>query len=254
MHTIDETIRERIVTSDSIFTGAVTCKQFRDGYRFSIDAILAAHFHEPARGERVLDLGAGCGIISLIMMYRWGERITSLHALEYQPQLCELIRENFQSNGYGEKCTCINGDVKRISVSIKPESFSHVVCNPPFFRTDSGRSSAGEESRIARHQVTADLDDFSQATASAVKNGGTAVFVYPAESLTHLIDSLSRAKLEVKNMQFIYSYPESTANARLVLVKCIKNSGKGVKIAAPFYIYEQRNGNYSGEMQKLYLP
>lgn len=254
MKTPSGSIIEGQVTCDSLFSGAVICRQFQNGYRFSVDAVLVAHFYEPAKEEKVLDLGTGSGIIGLILMYRWADRIASLHALEYQKQLCELAEKNFQDNNFGDTCTCIRGDVKNIARLFQAESFSLVICNPPFYRQDHGRQSKGEESRIARHQVTADIDDFTRAAAYAVKNGGTVVFIYPAEQFTTLSDALSGARLEIKQLRFVYSYPGTTDEARLVLVKCIKNGGKGVKVLAPLYIYNRKNGDYSPEMQELYKP
>lgn len=254
MHTRAEEQFDSLTTTDAMFSGAVVCHQFQDGYRFSIDAVLAAHFHTPAKGETVLDLGAGCGIISLIMMYRWGERIARLEAFEYQPQLCTLIHENFRRNGFEAKCGCVQGDVKNILTKLAPESVSLVVCNPPYYRPDSGRRSSGDECCLARHQIAADLHDFTRAAAATVKNRGTVVFIYPAEHFSALCDALLRVHLEIKQLRFVYSYPDGSAEARLVLVKCIKNGGRGLKVVSPFYIYEEKNGNYSAEMRQLYEP
>lgn len=254
MNTRAEKHFDRPTTTDSMFSGAVVCRQFQDGYRFSIDAVLAAHFRTPAKGETVLDLGAGCGIISLIMMYRWGDRIARIVAFEYQPQLCTLIHENFRRNGLEAKCGCVQGDVKHILTKLAPESFSLVVCNPPYYRPDRGRQSRGDECSLARHQIAADLHDFTRAAAATVKNGGTVVFIYPAAHFSALSDALLRAHLEIKQLRFVYSYPDGSAEASLVLVKCTKNGGRCLKVASPFYIYEQKNGNYSAEMRQLYEP
>jgi tRNA1Val (adenine37-N6)-methyltransferase len=251
---VPECVAGRKVTADSMFDGAVTSLQFCDGYRFSIDAILAAHFHTPSKEARILDLGAGCGIIGLIMMYRWGQRISSVQAFELQTQLKELTEQNFKLNNYDHICSCVQGDVKSILHSIKPESCTQVVCNPPFYNALNGRQSLDEQSRVARHQVSANLVDFTKAAAVAVKNGGTVVFIYPAEKFTELTDALERVRLEMKVIQFVYSYPGKENEARLVLVRCVKNGGKGVRVAAPFYIYEHKNGNYSPDMLRLYSP
>jgi len=247
-------LNNRPTTDDRMFSGTVSCRQYRDGYRFSVDAILAAHFHTPNRGETVLDLGAGCGIISLILMHRWGELLEKVDALEFQPQLCHLIEENFRQNGVRHKCCCLQGDVKNILEYVQPESYSLVICNPPYYPANTGRKSKGDECSIARHLLTADLDDFTRSASLSVKNGGTVVFIYPAELLTSLCGSLARYRLEIKQLQCIYSYPHPSAEARLVRVRCVKNGGKGAKVLAPFYIYESKNGQFSDQMQQLYAP
>jgi tRNA1(Val) A37 N6-methylase TrmN6 len=38
----------------------------------------------------------------------------------------------------------------------------------------------------------------------------------------------------------------------MVVVSAVKNGGKGVQVLPPFYIYRQKNGDYSPAMQRLY--
>ncbi len=242
----------RRVTDDTLFEGDLKCLQFNDGYRFSVDAVLAAHFCAPAAGSEILDIGTGCGIIGLIMMYRWEGKIKSLSALEVQPHLRKLAEQNFFINGYSGKCSVQQGNIRDALKFYKPESFSQVICTPPFYTLASGRQSGNEEARLARHQVTAELSDFAKGSAALVKNQGKVVFIFPAESSIQLFTVLTEWRLTVKRIRFIYSYPGEEQSARLVLVECRKNGRPGTAITAPFYIYSSRNGQYSKEMQELY--
>jgi tRNA1Val (adenine37-N6)-methyltransferase len=240
-------------SEDSLFAGELICRQHRHGYRFSIDAILAAHFCPPAQRARVLDLGAGSGVISLIVQYRYGRNIEQIIGLEIQPQLVQLAETNFRLNGYQDKCRCLEGNVCHIDQILPPDSFDQVICNPPFYQSGSGRQSEDEESRLARHQISATLAQFVTAAAFVVKNGGTAVLIYPAEQLAELANQLAVARLEMKRVQFIYNYPGAgNSTAQRVLVKCLKNGGRGVQVLPPFYVYTKKNGAYSDEMQQLY--
>ncbi len=60
-------------TEDTLFHGKVAVKQYKNGYRFSIDAVLLAGFVTVKPRERLLDLGCGCGVISLILAERHPE-------------------------------------------------------------------------------------------------------------------------------------------------------------------------------------
>ena len=51
-------------------------------------------------------------------------------------------------------------------------------------------------------------------------------------------------------IQFVYSKRESN-EAKLVLIKAIKNGGEFLKIDKPLYIYED-DGSYSEEILKIY--
>lgn len=255
-------------TRDTLFAGGLHCLQHRDGYRFSVDAILAAHFSPLSSGSTVLDLCGGCGVIGLICLYRWPERIARLACLELQAGLAELAARNMALNGFSTnisgnisgdidesvagKAKVVQGDLRHILDFFPAETFSHVICNPPFYKKNSGRPCHDEESFIARHQVHCTLAEIVAAAAAVVKNRGKVVFVYPAAGLPALLVALHHYHLVPKRLQVVYSYPEVSATGRLVLVEAVKNGGEGVRILSPFYIYEQRLGAYSQEMQRLY--
>lgn len=248
----DNSQSEEETTGDSLFDGDLTCFQHSAGYRFSIDAVLLAHFTEVRRGGRILDLGTGCGIIMLILLYRWGERIQEAVGLEIQEGLADLAARNLKANGLGQKGRIIAGDIRKILDLVPAESFDIVVCNPPFYQCGSGRKSDNAEARLARHQCLATLDELLLAAAAAVRNKGSVYCIYPADQIARFTVLASRYRLEVKKLQFIYGYPQEESDARLVLIHCLKNGGTGTKILPPFYIYSQKNGAYSPEMQKFY--
>ncbi len=240
------------VTHDTLFDGKLTCLQNRDGYRFSIDSILLAHFAVPVEGDDILDLGAGCGIISLIMAYRWGNILKSITGIEIQDSLVDLARQNIAINKFNKVCRIINEDVKTLVRQIDRESFTRVICNPPFYKPGTGRTSRNRESLLARHQISATLEDFISAAAGAVKNSGSVYFIYPAEGLAELLVLTQKNKLEPKQIRLVYSYPHPDKSAKLVLVKCLKNGGAGVAIMPPLYVYKEKNGDYTSDVERYY--
>ena len=236
-------------TEDTLFDGDLACRQHRDGYRFSVDAVLLAHFAAPPSRARVLDIGCGCGVIGLILCYRHPG--LQVMGLELQPKLAELARNNAAANSLADRLQVQEGDLRRISDWLAPESFDCVLTNPPYRRPGSGRVNAGDECAIARHELTADMDDVLAAASFCVKNRGTVTVIYPADRLASLMAILPKYRLTAKRMQAVYSYPEDT-RARLVMVEAVKNGGEGVQILPPFYIYQYVDGPYSPEMAALY--
>lgn len=240
------------VSGDSLFAGRMVCRQPRQGYRFSVDAILLAHFSPVQSGDSVLDMGCGCGIVGLILMFRWQKLLQSLVGLEIQPELAKLARENSRLNGFGYQFTIVEGDLRNIKVYFRAESFSRVFCNPPFYTSGSGRESTDRQSLIARHQVCSSTDQAMAAASFVVKNRGSVSVVFPADRLVELFGSMRVANLQPKRMQMVYSYPERQTIAGLVLVEAIKNGGPGITILPPFYMYQGKNGPYSDDMQRMY--
>ncbi len=238
------------LTNDTLFQENLICRQSRDGYRFSVDAVLAAHFFAPKPGSRVLDLGCGCGVIGLIQAYRYPQ--SSVCGLELQDQLAELAEENGLRNDFtADRFRVIRGDVCAITTLFPPESFDCVVCNPPYRKKASGRINRDDQAACARHELTATVGDFARAAAFCLKNRGRVVFVYPAVRSSVLLSTLQSHRLTLKRLQPVYSYP-GAPSARLVLVEAVKNGGEQSEILAPFYIYERKNGEYAPEMLALY--
>lgn len=237
---------------DTLFEGDLSCVQHVNGYRFSIDPVLLAHFVRLKKEESVLDLGAGCGIIGLILLYRFSHRISSLSAFELQPGLAALCRENVLTNSYQEKMNVRQGDLRTIRNFFPAGSFSTVVCNPPFYTPGRGRTSSNPEALVARHQIECSFDEILSAAAYVVKNKGKLFLIYPAEFLTLLSVALVEQGFAVKRIQFIYSYPEKGGSAKLLLVEAIRNGGEGLRVEEPLYIYEKKDGEYSRVLQGMY--
>lgn len=237
------------LTRDTLYNGRLICHQHKDGYRFSVDAILAAHFCSPKPDDTVLDLCCGCGVIGLILCHRFPE--LTVCGLELQPPLGRLARMNVDSNTFNDRFSIQEGDLRRIREIRKPEEFDLVICNPPYRRVLSGRVNTYKEAAIARHELTASLREVVRAAAYCVKNRKEVVFVYPATRAGSLISELTAARLIPKRIQPVYSYP-GCETASLVLVEAVKNGGEQSNILAPFYIYAEKNGEYSEEMQFAY--
>jgi tRNA1Val (adenine37-N6)-methyltransferase len=236
-------------TENTLFDGRLVCSQHRDGYRFSVDSVLAAHFCRVQEKDRVLDIGCGCGVISLILCYRFPD--VHVTGLELQPALAKLACSNSSANFFEDQFTVVEGDLRKVREFMQPESFDLVVSNPPYRRSGSGRVNREDECAVARHELTADLPSIVSAASFCVKNRGIVVCIYPADRLAPLVAAMLKQRLVPKRIQPVYSYPEDD-RARLVMVEAVKNGGEGLHLLPPFYIYQYGDGPYTTAMEKLY--
>lgn len=237
---------------DTLFNGALICYQHEKGYRFSIDAVLLAHFVEVKKEQRILDLGTGSGIISLILLHLNGDLLSQCSGIELQQPLFHLAEKNIAANNFKDKNKLYQGDVRDIRQHLTAGSYDAIVCNPPFYPASSGRKNSNEESNLARHQISATTDDFLAAAAFAVRNKGEVFFIYPSHLYADFIIAAARHSLIIKTSRFVYSYPQSEKGAQLVLIKCRKNGGSGLEIKSPLYIYKEKNGEYTKEVESYY--
>ncbi|MBU4034228.1 MAG: methyltransferase [Proteobacteria bacterium] len=218
------------LTEETLFAGKLCCLQPRQGYRFSVDAVLLAHFIAPEPEARILDLGAGCGIISLILSHRYPT--VSLVALEVQSRLVELIRHNVVINTLESRLTVVQGDCREIAALIPQGACDWVVTNPPYYPIGSGRHHPETERAKARHEILGGVTEMAQTAVFALKPEGRAAFVYPAARVEPLLGVLRENGLEPKRLQMVYAYPG--ASAGLVLVEAEKDGPYTAEMAAMY--------------------
>lgn len=240
--------RHDVYTDDALYEGRIRCRQHSSGYRFSLDAVLLGNFISMRPAEKILDLGCGNGIVTLILAYRWHS--CQLTGLEIQPDLVKLARENVGQNNWQERIKIVQGDLRQIGKSITAGQFDWVVSNPPYRKTGTGRMNIEPQQLVARHEIMADIASVVKAAVWALKNKGRAAFIYPAVRGATILYELKKQGLEPKRLQTIYSYPGSPAT--LLLIEAVKGGGEELTILPPFYVYRALEGEYSPEMAACY--
>jgi len=220
-------------TLDVLPNRRLSLYQSRLGYRFSIDALLLAHFVSIKRGARVVDLGAGSGIIALVLAQL--HPAATLVGVELQAAMAERAQRNVSLNGLQDRVQIVKGDVRCPQILGTRASFDLAVCNPPYRSPNSGRISANNEKRISRHEVTGDLSDFIGAGAFLLRDKGQLALVYPALRSADLICALRQARIEPKRLRTVHSFLGTEAS--LLLVEGVKGGRPGLKIAPPLVVY-----------------
>ena len=238
-----------IVTDDTFFGGRLTVRQPKDGYRYSIDAVLLADFMRCKNGQTVLELGAGCGIIALILAFRYPR--LRIFGVEIQEQLARIAAENVRENRLEERIHILHQDLKTLALRQVPDQVQHVICNPPYRRINSGRLNPHKEKAGARHEIFAGLADFAAAAARMLQLSGSLTTIYPAPRLVDLAAHLRRANLEPKRLRMIHS--KSGDPARLVLMTGVKGGRPGLEVEPPLVIYGA-DGGYTEEVAGLFVP
>ncbi len=238
-----------LVKQDTFFNGKMKLMQHQNGYRFSIDSVLLADFVKPGKEDRIVDLGTGCGIISLMLGYRYpGITITGI---EVQEELAELAARNAEINGLNERISIILNDFKKISIDEVSGPVDIVISNPPYRKEKSGRVNPNHQQAIARHEIMSTIDDVVKAGSRLLGVGGKFAVIYPAERIADLVISLRTYGIEPKRIQTVHSKPNDSA--RLILVSGVKGGGPGTTVMEPLFIYEP-DGSYTKKALAMFSP
>jgi tRNA1Val (adenine37-N6)-methyltransferase len=236
-------------TEDTFFNGRIKVFQDREGYRFSIDAVLLAAFSAPGAEDRIVDLGTGCGIIPLILGHR--HPALNITGIEVQPELATLAAQNVEANGLKGRIAIIRADMRLLSIQDIGEPMDLVISNPPYRKGRSGKINPHPQRAVARHEILATLQDVAGAAARLLGIGGRFTIVYPAERITDLLINLRSAGIEPKQIQMVQA--KSHGPARLVLVSGIKGGRPGATVHEPIVIY-QPDGTYTDRVQAMFDP
>ena len=236
-------------TTDTFFDGKIRINQNRTGYRFSIDAVLLAHFADPWSMDKVLDLGTGCGIIPLILAYR--QPNIAIYGVEVQTELAELAVSNVRENQLEDRITVFCTDMKLLRTAMTAGPADLVVCNPPFRRQGSGRINPDAQRAVARHEIKANLGDIIQASHRMLRTGGRLVLIYTAGRLTDILSRMRTDGIEPKFIRMIHSRQDT--EAALILIEGVKGGRPDLKIAPPLIIYDKKN-DYTDEVGSMFRP
>jgi len=232
---------------DDLILGGLKIIQPRSGYRFSIDAVLLAHFPDLYDGMQVFDLGTGSGVIALLLAYRHkGIHITGL---DIQEQMVDRARRSVQYNKLEKRITIIKADINQVTGYWPPAQADLVVCNPPFWKKGQGKVSLDPEQAVARHELKVTLPAILQAGAHLLKTGGRLAMVLPARRLTELFSELAPVGLKPVRLRMIH--PTIDREAGHFLIEAGKGTRGEMTIMPPLIIYE-RAGVYTQEIQHLY--
>jgi tRNA1Val (adenine37-N6)-methyltransferase len=236
-------------TTDTFFDGRLQLKQHAQGYRFSIDAVLLASFVRLRSGQSVVDLGTGCGIIALILGYRFPR--VCFQAVEIQADLAALAEENIRLNRMTDRVSVLQADVRRLTLDAIAGPADVVLANPPYRRSRSGRVNPDEQRAVARHEIRMTLADLIQAAARLLKVGGRFATIYPAERLSELVCQMAAARIEPKRLRAVQS--GALTAAKLILIEGVKGGRKGLRLEPPLVLYGG-DGRYGAEVQAMLAP
>ena len=181
------------VTEDAFLGGRLTIRQPKSGYRAGLDAVLLAASLRAGSGDKVIDAGAGVGVVGLAA----ARRIAGIDVLlvEQDHGLADLARSNIARNGLEPRVRVVVADVAQ-PLSAHPDlhaatgRFDHALANPPFHVEGRGTASQNPVKAAAHAMPDGTLEHWVRFMAALVKSGGTATLIHRADALAELLATL----------------------------------------------------------------
>ena len=212
--------------------------QNKKWFCFGMDSILLSDFAKNIKPEStVVDLGAGTGIISILLSGK--TKAKKIICVEKQKEMSELISKNIKIN---------NLNLENI---FKQKKVDAIVTNPPYKEKKTGIENSNKQKFISKVETTASLEDFIKVSKQILKDKGQFFMVHRPERLIDIISIMRKNKIEPKRIRFVYSHMNKKENAKLVLIEGIKNAKPFLKVENNIYVYDE-NGEYTEQINKIY--
>lgn len=231
---------------DELWPGGPKFKQAEYGFKLGTDSVLLADFTKPGRAKRILDLGCGAGVLTVLTAYK-APRAQVL-GIEIQPESAAVCRENMSANGFDPDGILV-GDLRAHRSLFDAGSFDLVVSNPPYFTANSGFTAPDEKRATARDERSCSMDDLCKAAGYLVKWGGAFTVVHRPERLSQLLCTLTKYGLEPKRLRLVSHKANAAPN--LILVEARRGGKPGLTIESTL-ILANDDGSDTVEVQKIY--
>ncbi|XMB86551.1 tRNA1(Val) (adenine(37)-N6)-methyltransferase [Mycoplasmatota bacterium WC44] len=218
-----------------------------DMFNFSLDSLLLGYFTEVNyKTNKIIDFCTGNAPVAMYLSLKTDKEI---HAVEIQEDVYDLAKRSIEMNNLQDQIKLYNRDLVDIHKVLGINSFDLVTCNPPFFKLlETSNLNKNDYKTIARHEVSANIENILIEAKRLLKNKGVLSMVHRPERLVEILSLMKKHSLEPKTLRFVY--PKKGAEANTVLIKAQKSANVGVKILEPIFVYE--NGEYSEVVREVF--
>lgn len=225
------------------------------GYKYQLglqapttDSMLLASFPLIKPNLQVCDLGAGCGLLGLLLLSR--EPLLRITNVELSPLAHQLSQENAINNHLQSAIASVQGDLRTPKTLFSSGIFDLMVSNPPYFTPDSGFVAPDAHRSQARSEVTCTLEDVFATARYGLKWGGHFVLVHRPERLCDVVTTARQQGLEPKRIRFVSTKQDQAPS--LFLLDCCRG-GKPHLTVLPPLILQQPDGSPTPEVDAIYF-
>lgn len=218
-----------------------------NSFCFGIDAVLLSDFTKAKKGDLIVELGTGTGIIPLLLSAK--TEATQIRAFEVQPQMAEMAGRSVQMNGLEDRIQIIEDNLKNYGKYFGKSTVDVVVTNPPYMAGSRGIENEEDLKRISRHEVLCSLEDVISVSANMLKPGGSFYMVHRPMRLVDIVSLMRTYKLEPKEIRFVS--PSADKKPNIMLIKGVRGGKPELKFLDPLIVYE-KNGDYTKEIYEIY--
>jgi len=228
-------------TDDALLAGQVRLKQPKDGFRAAIDSVLLPAAVPAVAGDRVFEIGTGCGAAALCLARRVAG--VAIAGIEIQPDLVRLAGDNIRANGFEGRIDIMIGDVAQPLPPRVQGPFDHVMLNPPYLEAVRSRAPDRGNKAAALVEGGAGLDVWIARAHGLLRHKGVVTLIQRADRLDDVIRFLGG---KFGGITVFPLWPRAGAPAKRLIVRARKGVATPFSLTAGLVLHDG-NGDYTAE-------
>ena len=162
----------------------------------------------------VLDIGAGTGILSLMLAQK--SNASQIDAIEIDEDAYEQCVANFENSPWGDRLFCFHAGLDEF-IDEPEDQYDIIISNPPFY---SENYKTGSEQRdLARFQEAMPFEDLIEAVRLLLSENGIFAVIIPFKEEEKFIDLCAEVELYPIKVTRVKGTPTTEVKRSLLAFK-----------------------------------
>ncbi|WP_084139991.1 tRNA1(Val) (adenine(37)-N6)-methyltransferase [Flavobacterium filum] len=162
----------------------------------------------------VLDIGAGTGILSLMIAQR--SHAEQIDALEIDEDAYEQCVENFENSPWGDRLFCFHAGLDEF-MEEPEEEYDLIISNPPFYSEDYKTENSQRD--LARFQDAMPFEELVEAADLLLSENGIFAVIIPYKEEEKFIDLCAKVELFPVKVTRVKGTPNTEIKRSLLAFK-----------------------------------
>ncbi|MBC2844199.1 tRNA1(Val) (adenine(37)-N6)-methyltransferase [Winogradskyella flava] len=168
-----------------------TIEQDRCAMKIGTDGVLLGAWTSIENNpSSVLDIGAGTGILSLMLAQR--SHAQNIEAIEIDEDAYEQCAENFENSPWSDRLFCYHASLLEFVEEVE-DTFDLIICNPPFYSEDYKTNDKARD--LARFSDAMPFEHIIYAVANLLSENGSFSVIIPFKEERSFIELASKVGL-----------------------------------------------------------
>ena len=185
--------------------------QDRCAMKIGTDGVLLGCWAPVDNVYSVLDIGAGTGVISLIIAQR--STAQTIDAIEIDEEAYEQTVENFERSKWGDRLFCYHSSFQEFFTEIDDE-YDLIISNPPFY-TENYKTN-DKKRDLARFEDALPFEHLLYGSSKLLSDRGKLVIILPYKSEEEIITVAKQFHLYPQKITRVKGSPNTETKRSLI--------------------------------------